>query len=205
MSSGDKFKGRVCIIMKDPKGDCGLDKFKYAVPEEMNIGQFMLVLRKHMIKINAEQAVFLFISKENRLVSVGESVSDLRQYADKDGNVQVTCALENTFGTPESPRRASPKPIVTEILPNIKPSYEVDVLHFNLLKKFPLGIWFYLQKAEYILEVSYIYRGQNCIYNGSIDTSDSTSLEHKIARAIRRHINAEEGHKLEINFASLTL
>lgn len=73
-----------------------LDKSKYLVPDEVTIGQLAYVIRSR-IKLNPEQAIFLFIN--NVLPPTSASMMNIyEEYRDADGFLYVTYAGENTFG-----------------------------------------------------------------------------------------------------------
>lgn len=73
-----------------------LDKSKYLVPCDLNVGQFMFVLRKRM-KLPSEQAIFLFVN--GTIPSSSVLVNELYdKHKDKDGFLYVGYSGENTFG-----------------------------------------------------------------------------------------------------------
>lgn len=96
----NKYPERIPIIcekcekknMSVPK----LDKTKYLVPCDLNVGQFMFVLRKRM-KLPSEQAIFLFVN--GSIPSSSALVTELYdQHKDTDGFLYVSYSGENTFG-----------------------------------------------------------------------------------------------------------
>ena len=94
-----KYPGRVCIIVDQGK-DCGdlptIDKHKFLVPGEITMGQFAYVIRKRL-KVNAEKAIFMFVS--NRLPPSSMLMSTVYdEYRADDGFVYMHYSAENTFG-----------------------------------------------------------------------------------------------------------
>lgn len=90
-----KYKNRIPIIVDSDK-DIKLDKNKYIVPDNLNIGQFIYILKKR-ISIKAEQSIFLLCN--NILVSNTELIRNLyNKNKEYDGFLYIIIALENTFG-----------------------------------------------------------------------------------------------------------
>jgi len=93
-----KYPARIPIIVCKAKG-CSLpdiDKQKYLVPKDMNIGQFVYVIRKR-IKLESNQALFILIN--NNLLTSSKLIEDVYENnKDKDGFLYVTYCSENTFG-----------------------------------------------------------------------------------------------------------
>ena len=93
-----KHPDRIPIIVCKAKG-CELpdiDKQKYLVPKDMNIGQFVYVIRKR-IKLDSNQALFVLIN--NNLSTSTKLLDDIYETnKDKDGFLYVTYCSENTFG-----------------------------------------------------------------------------------------------------------
>lgn len=76
-----------------------LDRNKYLVPGELNVGQFMYVIRKRL-EMPSNEALYLLTSKGS-MPSSSTLMSDL--YAglkDPDGFLYMTYSGENVFGTP---------------------------------------------------------------------------------------------------------
>ena len=73
-----------------------LDKSKYLVPADLTLGQFVYIIRKR-IKLNAEQAIFLFV--DDKIPPTSALISSLyHQHKDEDGFMYVKYCGENTFG-----------------------------------------------------------------------------------------------------------
>ena len=90
-----KYSNRIPIIVDCKKG-ISIDKNKYIVPDDLNLGQFTFVLRKR-INIAPSEAIFLFCN--NLLVNNSQNLNDLyNKNKDEDGFLYIYVALENTFG-----------------------------------------------------------------------------------------------------------
>jgi GABA(A) receptor-associated protein len=73
-----------------------IDKIKYLVPIDFNVGQFMYIIRDRM-KLRSEEAIFLIIA--NNIFSSSTMLGPLYDfYKDKDGFLYVQYCKENTFG-----------------------------------------------------------------------------------------------------------
>ena len=73
-----------------------LKKNKFIVPHELNLAQFMFVIRKHM-KLEPTHAIFVFIN--NKLHPTTTVIGEL--YAtqkDEDGFMYLSVFQESTFG-----------------------------------------------------------------------------------------------------------
>jgi len=94
----NKYPDRIPIIVEKYK-DCKLptiDKCKYLVPKDMNLGQFVYIIRKR-IKLEASQA--LFVTVNGVLESSNAMISDLYEtQKDDDGFLYIVYTSENTFG-----------------------------------------------------------------------------------------------------------
>lgn len=84
---------RINIASKDTPN---IDKKKYLVPRDLNMGQFLYVIRKR-IKLPSEKALFLFV--KGRMISNAVSISDAYETnKDADGFMYINYSCENTFG-----------------------------------------------------------------------------------------------------------
>ncbi len=95
-----KYPDRVPIICERSnaasKETPSIDKKKYLVPRDLNMGQFLYVIRKR-IKLPSEKALFLFV--KGRMVSNATSISDAYESnKDSDGFMYIHYSCENTFG-----------------------------------------------------------------------------------------------------------
>ena len=71
-------------------------KFKFIVPGELSVGQFVYVLRKH-IELTPEQAIFLMFN--NCLTPTSSLISDIyEEHRSTDGFLYAIYTGENVFG-----------------------------------------------------------------------------------------------------------
>ena len=93
-----KYPNRIPVICeKLEKSDVtSIDKKKYLVPEELSVGQFIVVIRRR-IQLAPEKAIFIFVN--DILPPTAMLMSQLYdQYKDEDGFLYITYSGENTFG-----------------------------------------------------------------------------------------------------------
>ena len=85
------------LIGKAP--DCTLNdtnKFKFLVPGDLTIGQFVYVIRKH-VKLTSEQSIFIMVN--NVLPPTSSLISDIfAEHYSSDGFLYVIYTSENVFG-----------------------------------------------------------------------------------------------------------
>lgn len=93
-----KYPDRVPIIVSRCK-NCKLndiDKEKYLVPIDMNLGQFIYVIRK---RIQLESSEALFIMVNNSLQPSNKLLQEIYEnLKDDDGFLYIQYSSENTFG-----------------------------------------------------------------------------------------------------------
>ena len=93
-----KYPTRIPIIVNKHK-NCSLpdiDKQKYLVDKDMNMREFLYVIRKR-IQLESSQALFIMIN--NTLVSSNNLLGEIYEdKANKDGFLYVIYSSENTFG-----------------------------------------------------------------------------------------------------------
>ena len=96
----NKYPDRVPVIVeRNPNSSNvpNIDKNKYLVPGELTVGQFLYVIRKR-IKLNAEQAIFIFVNGKI-LPSTSEIMSNLyKDYKTECGYLFINYSGESTFG-----------------------------------------------------------------------------------------------------------
>jgi len=95
-----KYPERVPVIVsrnKNSKNTPELDKYKYLVPSDLTIGQFLYVIRKRL-NLSPATAMFLFI--DNNVVCNTSIISQIyAECRDKnDGFLHAVYSCENTFG-----------------------------------------------------------------------------------------------------------
>lgn len=94
----NKYPSRIPIIVEKCKKSTfnEIDKNKYLVPKELNMNQFVYIIRKR-IKLDKSQSIFLMVNDticpSNTPISV---VYD--DHKDNDGFLYITYTSENTFG-----------------------------------------------------------------------------------------------------------
>jgi len=93
-----KYPSRIPIIVEKCKG-CTLediDKTKYLVPKDLNMNQFIYVIRK---RIHLESSQSIFLMSNNQLCPSNMPLSSIYEdLSDKDGFLYITYTSENTFG-----------------------------------------------------------------------------------------------------------
>jgi hypothetical protein len=98
-SLGMKMKGkyptRIPIILHEGKGIL-LIKKKFLVPEEMTLGNLMIILRKY-INLKDTEAMFAIIN--NELPPISDSLSSLyNKHKNKEDVLDIHIRKESTFG-----------------------------------------------------------------------------------------------------------
>ena len=93
-----KYPSRIPVIVEKSK-DCQLriiDKKKYLVPKDLNMNQFIYIIRK---KIELEKSQALFFMINNQLCPSNISIGELyEKNKDQDGFLYIIYTSENTFG-----------------------------------------------------------------------------------------------------------
>ena len=73
-----------------------IDKQKFLVPRDMNLGQFIYIISKR-IKLDANEALFILVN--NNLIPGNKVLNEVYENnKDIDGFLYVTYSSENTFG-----------------------------------------------------------------------------------------------------------
>ena len=93
-----KYPNRIPIII-ERADKClldDIDKKKYLVPKELNMNQFIYIIRKR-IKLDNSQSIF-FIVGNNVCPSNVPLSSIYEEYKDEDGFLYIIYTSENTFG-----------------------------------------------------------------------------------------------------------
>ena len=91
-----KYSDRVPIIIDTVNATFELDKYKYLVPRDLTVAQFLYVIRKRC-KLAPEKGLFLFVN--NTLLSSGVLISQVyRNQADNDGFLYIIVSEESVFG-----------------------------------------------------------------------------------------------------------
>jgi GABA(A) receptor-associated protein len=93
----NKYPDKLPIIV-ELFGNCEftLDKYKYLVPSDLTVGQFMYIIRKK-IKLESAKALFMFIN--NKLSSTNQLMDTIyNTEKDTDGFLYVFISEEQTYG-----------------------------------------------------------------------------------------------------------
>jgi len=93
-----KYPNRIPIII-EKADDCQLndiDKTKYLVPNDLNMNQFVYIIRKR-IKLDNSQSIF-FIVGNNICPSNTPLFNIYEEHKDEDGFLYIIYTSENTFG-----------------------------------------------------------------------------------------------------------
>ena len=93
-----KYPNRIPIIV-EKASKCSLnkiDKHKYLVPNDLNMNQFIYIIRKR-IKLDNSQSIF-FIVGNNVCPSNVPLSSIYEEHKDEDGFLYIVYTSENTFG-----------------------------------------------------------------------------------------------------------
>ena len=95
----EKYDNRVPLIVSKHKS-CKLndiDKFKFLVPSDLSLGQFLHIIRKR-IKIGESDALFVFIN-DTILAKTSDTFGNLyHENKDEDGFLYLSYCSENVFG-----------------------------------------------------------------------------------------------------------
>lgn len=96
----EKYPDRIPVICERDMGasiDCpNIDKNKYLVPNSLNVGQFLFVIRKRL-HLPPEKALFLFVNK--KIPTPQMTMTELYNfYKSPDYFLYFTYSLENVFG-----------------------------------------------------------------------------------------------------------
>lgn len=97
-----KYPDRIPIICeKAERSDVpDIDKKKYLVPNDLNVGQFIYVIRKR-VRLPAEKAIFIFVNR--RIPPAAELLATVYEHnKDEDGFLYIEYSGENTFGSLET-------------------------------------------------------------------------------------------------------
>ena len=92
----EKYPDRIpCIV--ESTDDIVLDKLKYLVPGDLNVGQLIFVIRKR-VKLPETDALFMFTA-QNVLPPTSALISHVyKNFGDEDGFLYFKIGKENVFG-----------------------------------------------------------------------------------------------------------
>ena len=93
-----KYPNRIPIIIEKAE-KCilnDIDKHKYLVPKDLNMNQFIYIIRKR-IKLDNSQSIFFIVG--NNVCPSNSPLSHIyEEHKDKDGFLYIIYTSENTFG-----------------------------------------------------------------------------------------------------------
>ncbi len=94
-----KYPDRVPVILQAGAtlNNVVIDKYKFLVPNDVTVGQFMSIVRNR-IKLTSDEAIFLFVN--NTLPSSSALMSQIyKEHADPCGFLFFVITSESTFGS----------------------------------------------------------------------------------------------------------
>lgn len=92
-----QYPDRIPIVVEaHPDSEIKIDKHKYLVPSSMTFSTFVYIIRKRILNLGEEEAIYLFVN--NTLPQVSKTINDLREFADDDGFIYAYIAKEQTYG-----------------------------------------------------------------------------------------------------------
>jgi GABA(A) receptor-associated protein len=94
-----RYPDRIPIIMEKHKSVqnlASMTQTKFLVPESITVSELLYILRKR-IKLEAQEALFLFINET--MPNSSDIIKTIyERYAHEDGFLYITYSTENTFG-----------------------------------------------------------------------------------------------------------
>jgi Autophagy protein Atg8 ubiquitin like len=91
-----RYPGYVPVIVSSKSSEIKLHKHKYFVSGDVSLGQFMVVLRKHIDNIDPSHGLYLFV--RNVLPTASTPLSLIHKEHHVDQVLYLTICKENTFG-----------------------------------------------------------------------------------------------------------
>lgn len=97
-----KYPNRIPVIVEASNSiSCDqrivMAKKKYLVPNDINVGQFLFIIRKR-IKMPPEKALFIFVGDSHLVATNCLMERAYQEHGAKDRFLYMTVASENTFG-----------------------------------------------------------------------------------------------------------
>ena len=92
-----QFPDRVPVLISHVGKGITIDKRKYLVPKNLELGQFLHVLRRRST-LRPTDAIFLFISSKNLLIRMNKEMGPLYEELAEEGFLLISLNKENTFG-----------------------------------------------------------------------------------------------------------
>ena len=93
----EKYPERVPVICEKLGLDLpDIDKYKFLVPYDISLAQFMYIIRRRM-ELSADKSIFLFVN--DTMISSSELFKKIYfEHKDEDGFLYITYSGESTFG-----------------------------------------------------------------------------------------------------------
>jgi len=93
-----KYPDRYPIVIEPHKDFPEIDKYKYLVPGDITVAEFIIVIRKR-VKLAPEKAIFLHVGNPQTLAMTSKLMSTVfHEHSDTDGFLYIIASLENAFG-----------------------------------------------------------------------------------------------------------
>ena len=92
-----QFPDRIPVLISHTGKGVTIDKRKYLVPKDLELGQFLHVLRRRTT-LRPTDAIFLFISSRNLIVPMNKKMGVLYEELAEEGFLRISLNKENTFG-----------------------------------------------------------------------------------------------------------
>ena len=96
-----KYPDRIPVIIEEnPSCKLKLKNYKYLVPKEISMSQFLYIIRTNM-NIGEKQAIFTFVKngKDYILVNMNELIENIyNNFKCEDNFLYIKFGIENTFG-----------------------------------------------------------------------------------------------------------
>ena len=95
----EKYPEKLPVIVANSKKTTlkNIDKNKFLVPNDMTLGQFLIIIRKR-IKLKTEETLFLLINDEVMIEASKTLLQIYEENKDEDGFLYITYCGENVFG-----------------------------------------------------------------------------------------------------------
>ena len=91
-----KYPTRFPVIVKPAGRDLDLRRKKYLVPDDITLGQFLYVLRKHIDNLSDHEGLYIFIN--GHMFPANALMIHIYTTEQRDYALYVTICKENTFG-----------------------------------------------------------------------------------------------------------
>ena len=91
-----KYPTRFPVIVKTVGRDLDLKRKKYLVPDDITLGQFLYVLRKHINNLKDHEGLYVFIN--GHMFPVNALMISIYTTEQQDYALYITVCKENTFG-----------------------------------------------------------------------------------------------------------